>query len=97
LTVEEAEAIALQPGEYGLAILQDSVAQVGQGAIWTRQNEHLGSSDQGLILRRKLWTQELQALAEGRPLTQWKRAEWHYVHHWTDAANRYAAARVPHG
>jgi 5,5'-dehydrodivanillate O-demethylase oxygenase subunit len=94
LTVEEAEAIAQQPGEYGLAILQDSIAQVGQSAIWTRQDEHLGSSDQGLILRRKLWAQELQALAEGRPLTQWRRSAWHYVQNWNGVAEQYAQAHV---
>ena len=33
--------------------------------------ETLGGSDVSIILYRKLWTRELQALAEGRPLKQW--------------------------
>src|SRR5579883_1073829 len=51
--------------------VQDTVAQVGQGAIADRQHERLGRSDVGVILVRKLWERELRALAEGRPLRQW--------------------------
>ena len=50
---------------------QDDVAQSGQGVIWDRKNETLGRSDNGLILQRKIWARELQALAEGRPIKQW--------------------------
>ena len=28
-----------------------------------------------IILLRKIWSRELEALAEGRPLTQWRRPE----------------------
>jgi 5,5'-dehydrodivanillate O-demethylase len=50
---------------------QDYVAQVGQGALAERAQEHLGRSDIGVILFRKIWERELRALAEGRPLKKW--------------------------
>ena len=50
---------------------QDYVAQVGQGPIADRAQEHLGRSDAGIILFRKIWERELRALAEGRPLKKW--------------------------
>ncbi len=52
--------------------VQDSVAQVGQGVIADRTRERLGRSDVQLILLRKIWRRELRALAEGRPLKQWR-------------------------
>lgn len=54
-----------------LVHVQDYVAQVGQGTIADRAQEHLGRSDVGIILFRKIWERELTALAEGRPLKQW--------------------------
>ncbi|HWH79335.1 MAG TPA: Rieske 2Fe-2S domain-containing protein [Candidatus Binatus sp.] len=50
---------------------QDYVAQVGQGALVDRAQEHLGRSDTGIILFRKIWERELRALARGRPLKKW--------------------------
>jgi 5,5'-dehydrodivanillate O-demethylase oxygenase subunit len=50
---------------------QDYVAQVGQGSRADRAAEHLGRSDSGVILFRKIWERELRALAEGRPLKTW--------------------------
>lgn len=50
---------------------QDYVAQVGQGPRADRRREHLGRSDTGIILFRKIWERELRALAEGRPLKKW--------------------------
>ena len=55
----------------GIVGVQDTVAQVGQGVIADHEHERLGRSDAGVILLRKLWARELQALAEGRPLKQW--------------------------
>jgi 5,5'-dehydrodivanillate O-demethylase len=54
-----------------LVNLQDDLAQVGQGVIPDCENELLGQTDVGVILVRKLWERELQALAEGRPLKKW--------------------------
>jgi 5,5'-dehydrodivanillate O-demethylase len=51
---------------------QDYVAQVGQGARAERAQEHLGRSDVGIILFRKIWQRELSAVAEGRPLKKWR-------------------------
>jgi 5,5'-dehydrodivanillate O-demethylase len=50
---------------------QDYIAQVGQGSITDRAREHLGRSDVGVILLRKMWRKELEALAKGRPLKRW--------------------------
>ncbi|HEX2227355.1 MAG TPA: Rieske 2Fe-2S domain-containing protein [Candidatus Binatia bacterium] len=50
---------------------QDYVAQVGQGRLASRDHEHLGRSDVGVILFRKIWERELRALAEARPLKKW--------------------------
>ena len=50
---------------------QDYVAQVGQGSRAERAQEHLGRSDVGVILFRKIWERELRALADGRPLKKW--------------------------
>ncbi|MBM2810387.1 MAG: pobA 2 [Chloroflexi bacterium] len=55
--------------------LEDDVVQAGQGAIPDHENEHLGRSDAGVALRRKVWERELRALSEGRPLKQWRAPE----------------------
>jgi 5,5'-dehydrodivanillate O-demethylase len=50
---------------------QDYVAQVGQDPVADRGQEHLGRSDVGIILFRRIWERELRALADGRPLKKW--------------------------
>jgi 5,5'-dehydrodivanillate O-demethylase oxygenase subunit len=50
---------------------QDYVSQAGQGVIADRKREHLGKSDSGIILFRKIWERELKAFAAGRPLKKW--------------------------
>ena len=55
--------------------IQDYAVQVGQGPYELRKKENLGRSDTPLILQRKIWIRELQALADGAPLTQWNRSE----------------------
>jgi len=52
--------------------VEDYVAQVGQGSIADHADYHLGRNDVVVILLRKLWERELRALAEGKPLKQWK-------------------------
>lgn len=90
MTIEEAEAIAAEDSRFGaqadVGLFQDTVAQAGQGAIWDRQDEHLGRSDVAVIMRRKIWERELRALAEGRPLKQWTRPVGGYGGTWTDPA-----------
>jgi 5,5'-dehydrodivanillate O-demethylase oxygenase subunit len=55
--------------------IQDYATQVGQGPVELRKQEWLGRSDRALILIRKLWERELQALESGTPLKQWVRSE----------------------
>ena len=55
--------------------VQDYAVQVGQGPVELRRHENLGRSDMALILQRKIWIRELQALADGKPLTPWTRTE----------------------
>lgn len=50
----------------------DDVAQLAQGRIHDRNSEHLGSSDVGMVLVRRLWLRELAALRDGHPLTPWR-------------------------
>ncbi len=57
---------------YKLISVEDYVAQVGQGSIADHADYHLGRNDVVVILLRKLWERELRALAEGKPLKQWK-------------------------
>jgi phenylpropionate dioxygenase-like ring-hydroxylating dioxygenase large terminal subunit len=52
--------------------IQDDVAQLGQGIIADRENEYLGRSDVGIVLLRRLWLRELDALAAGRPTKAWR-------------------------
>jgi 5,5'-dehydrodivanillate O-demethylase oxygenase subunit len=61
----------IDPNRVDFVMLEDEVAQAGQGAIAVRSNEHLGRSDRGVFLLRKIWERELKNLAEGRPLKQW--------------------------
>ena len=61
----------VDPNRIDFVMLEDEVAQTGQGTIATRSNEHLGRSDRGVFLLRKIWERELRNLAEGRPIKQW--------------------------
>lgn len=67
----------LDPEQYpDLVNIQDYIAQVSMGDVAAKPNvEALGSSDRAVLQVRRLWMRELQALANGQPLTQWKRPE----------------------
>ncbi len=52
--------------------MQDHVAQIGQGTIPDLEQETLGQSDKGIAMIRRVWSRELNSLAEGRPLKQWR-------------------------
>jgi 5,5'-dehydrodivanillate O-demethylase oxygenase subunit len=54
--------------------LQDDVVLVAQGVIPDRSQDHLGRSDVGVILLRKIWRRELEAMAKGQPIKRWTRA-----------------------
>ena len=58
-------------------LAQDEVVQVGQGVIADRRRgvEHLGATDVGIVAIRRLYSEELTALAEGRPLRAFERPD----------------------
>jgi 5,5'-dehydrodivanillate O-demethylase oxygenase subunit len=54
---------------------QDYVAMMGQGAVVDRAQERLGQSDAGIMLLRKIFWREMEALREGHPTKTWRRLE----------------------
>lgn len=56
---------------YKLFWVEDYRSIVGQGSIPDRSEERLGRIDSHVILMRRLWLRELEALEHGRPLKQW--------------------------
>jgi 5,5'-dehydrodivanillate O-demethylase len=44
---------------------QDCASQVGQGSLNDRSIEHLGHSDRGVILVRRLWKETIEASLRG--------------------------------
>ncbi len=71
----------IDPEYPGLFNVQDGVALSGQGAIVDRSNEQLGRSDRGVVLLRKLWSRDMQAIAEGRPIKAWRRPKESLLDH----------------
>jgi 5,5'-dehydrodivanillate O-demethylase len=63
----------IDPSYIGLFQVQDNVALAGQGRIVDRSKDWLGQSDKGIILLRKLWARELEAIATGKPCKNWRR------------------------
>lgn len=61
----------VDPSRIDFVMIEDEIAQTGQGTIAVRGGEHLGRSDRGVFLLRKIWERELRNLAEDRPLKQW--------------------------
>ena len=61
----------IDPNRTDYVMVEDEIAQTGQGKIPDRKHEHLGRSDTGVILLRQIWQRELRALAEGQPTKQW--------------------------
>jgi 5,5'-dehydrodivanillate O-demethylase oxygenase subunit len=57
---------------YKLFWVEDYVTQVSQGRKADRLPDRLGKIDQTVTLKRKVWERELRALAEGRPLKEWR-------------------------
>jgi 5,5'-dehydrodivanillate O-demethylase len=54
-------------------LIEDLCAQGGQGFVAERHAEHLGKSDRGIMMLRRIWARELAALHEGRPTKAWTR------------------------
>ncbi|MFM9969296.1 MAG: Rieske 2Fe-2S domain-containing protein [Burkholderiales bacterium] len=63
----------ISPDYPNLFMVQDNVALGGQGRLVDRSKDHLGQSDKALIFLRRMWSRELQALAEGREPKVWRR------------------------
>ncbi len=59
------------PDHPRLVIIEDIVAQRGQGAITDRGVETLGLSDICIVRMRRLFTEELTAISEGRAGRNW--------------------------
>jgi 5,5'-dehydrodivanillate O-demethylase len=59
-------------GAYTSFTIEDYVTQVGQGPLKGRGQEHLAPSEARIILLRRLWLREVNALAAGEPLTDWR-------------------------
>jgi 5,5'-dehydrodivanillate O-demethylase oxygenase subunit len=54
---------------------QDYVAMMGQGPIVDRTQERLGKSDAGIMLLRKIFWREMDALRGGHPIKTWRRLD----------------------
>jgi 5,5'-dehydrodivanillate O-demethylase len=52
--------------------VEDYATQVGQGPIAGRGKEMLGSTDVKTVLLRRLWLREVNAMAQGKPMAEWK-------------------------
>ena len=59
-------------GAYTSFTIEDYVTQVGQGPIRGRGKEHLAVSEARLVLLRRLWLREVNAMMEGKPLCDWR-------------------------
>ena len=63
-------------GWEGVPALEDLVLQESQGEIPDRRHEHLGTSDRGVIMLRRLWHKAMVDVAEGKdPKAVWRQAQ----------------------
>jgi len=69
MTMEE---IPEELSAYASFAIEDYAIQVGQGPLAGRGQELFGRNDGKVVLTRRLWLQETQALLEGRALTDWQ-------------------------
>ena len=56
-----------------IPVIEDAVAQLGQGPIHDRSKEILGRTDSGVAVLRRVYARELTRLEDGQALK-----EWHY-------------------
>ncbi|HEX9809392.1 MAG TPA: Rieske 2Fe-2S domain-containing protein [Alphaproteobacteria bacterium] len=59
-------------GAYTSFAIEDYVTQVGVGPLKDRGKENLAATDVKLALLRRLWLREVNAMVEGRPMTDWQ-------------------------
>jgi 5,5'-dehydrodivanillate O-demethylase len=55
-----------------IVTIQDGVSCMGQGFERNRTDDLMAASDRQVVMLRRLWTRELQAIREGRPITKWR-------------------------
>lgn len=55
-----------------IPVIEDAVAQLGQGPVHDRTKEVLGRTDVGVTRLRVIYERELRALREGRPIKDWR-------------------------
>jgi 5,5'-dehydrodivanillate O-demethylase oxygenase subunit len=60
--------VPMDTGELDTAEFQDIMAWTTQGAIMDRTAEHLGTTDRGVTMLRRMYFRELQRLENGEPL-----------------------------
>lgn len=54
------------PAWEGLPQVEDYVLQASQGAIPPREEEHLGNSDIGVVMLRRIWRKAIEAVKKGQ-------------------------------
>jgi 5,5'-dehydrodivanillate O-demethylase len=54
---------------------QDYLAVMGQGTVVDRPNERLGKSDLGIVLLRRLFWREMQAIQDGESTKRWRKLD----------------------
>jgi 5,5'-dehydrodivanillate O-demethylase len=64
--------LPVEMSAYTSFAIEDYTTQVGQGPIKGRGPELLAATDQRLVVFRRMWLREVNALVEGRPLKDWK-------------------------
>jgi 5,5'-dehydrodivanillate O-demethylase len=55
-----------------IVLIQDAIACMSQGLARNREADRLGASDRQVVMLRSLWTRELRALRESRPIKAWR-------------------------
>ena len=55
----------VDPDHPMLPVIQDTVSLLGQGVIADRSAEHLGMSDRGIAVLRRVWAREMRAIRDG--------------------------------
>ena len=60
------------PARPDLVLIQDAVVMKAQGTAVDRTADQLGISDRQVQLLRRIWTREMKALDDGRPLKKWR-------------------------
>jgi 5,5'-dehydrodivanillate O-demethylase len=55
-----------------IVMMQDAISCMGQGTERNREEDILGASDRVVSLMRRVWTRELRAIEEGKPIKLWR-------------------------